>query len=344
MHVWRAAPTFAVVVVAVVAIVAAVSIVGFHSPPSEVSATTQSTVRVLTPTCSSPCAVWTKSGGSSYEALALSPDDSYVVYANASGIYTFDGNGTSMWHVLLDHQVASIAISSNGAYIAIGGWQTLPGPAAAYANGEVYLFTRDGKMLWSDDMGSSNPIFKVVISADGSSIVAMGEQSISYLGSTGITQWSYPAISSNIGGLAMSPDGNLVVASTDKVIAFNGLGYVLWTYPLGGQIPVSTDSIAISSNESAIWVGSAYSGYNGTLSLFDREGNFMWQREVSSPALFIQTGSNLTAFVETNWGALLYGADGSLLRNITSSTLFPVSSTCNGSVKFTVDESDSSRC
>ncbi len=39
---------------------------------------------------------------------------------------------------------------------------------------------------------------------------------------------------------------------------------------------------------------------------------------IYSPSLSIQTGDNVTAFVSTNWGALLYGSDGSLLKNVTS--------------------------
>ena len=85
-------------------------------------------------------------------------------------------------------------------------------------------------------------------------------------------------------------------------------------------LAVSVNSVAISSDGSYIWVGSAVDGYNGSLYLFNGQGTLLWQRQIYSPVLSIQTGGNLTAFVSTNWGALLYGADGSLLENVTSST------------------------
>jgi hypothetical protein len=232
-----------------------------------------------------------------------------------------DDQGNTLWSHDLNRTVSSISISSNGEYIAAGGWQIEGGPATAavYTNGEVYLFnSSSGKLLWSKDTGSDNPVWKVVLSADGSKLAVDTENSIMYLGGAeGSTIWSYN-VSGNVAGMDMSADGSLIVASMGPIVAFNDQGSILWSHP-AMTLAVSVNSVAISSDGSYVWVGSAVDGYNGSLYLFNRQGTLLWQRQIYSPVLSIQTGDNLTAFVSTNWGALLYGADGSLLQNVTNS-------------------------
>jgi len=291
-----------------------------------------STNSITPPQCSAPCAVWTRAGGSNPEYVAISPDDSFVVaavaIANGSEIYALDDHGNTLWSHDLDHQISSIAISSNGMYVAAGGWQTEPGPAGIYANGEVYLFSSGGKLLWNMNAGSSNPVFKVAISADGSKLAVDGEESMMYLsGADGSTIWSYHT-GGNAVGMGMSLDGSLVVASMGPIVAFNGQGAMLWSHP-AQDLAVSVNSVAISSDGSDVWVGSAVNGSNGTLYLFNRQGSLLWQHQIFSPALSIQTGANETAFVSTNFGALVYGADGSLLANVTSSAAAAITGGCN---------------
>ena len=195
-----------------------------------------------------------------------------------------------------------------------------------YENGEVYLFNSGGKLLWSMDAGSSNPVFKVAISSEGSVVAADGESSVIYIdAATQEVLWSEST--DGYTGMAMSADGSVVVmpSQSGSIAAFNAQGAPLWSSPIVG----SDDNIAISSDGSRVWVGEAESGYNGTLSLFTAKGALVWQREIYSPALSIQTGGNLTAFVSTNWGGLLYGGDGSLLANLTSSAVAPITGGCN---------------
>ena len=313
-------------VVSVLVIVGVVAVMGSAAPPGPATSSgQQSTIASdstpIPPQCSSPCAVWTKTGGSNPESVSVSPNDSFVAVGNGSGIYVINGQGNTLWSHNLNHTIVSLSISSNGEYIAAGGWQIEGGPATAatYTNGEVYLFNAaSGKLLWDKGTGGSNPVWKVVLSADGSKLAVDTENSIMYLGgSQGNTIWSYN-VSGNVAGMDMSPDGSLIVASMGPIVAFNDQGTILWTHP-AMTLAVSVNSVAISSDGSYIWVGSAVDGYNGSLYLFNGQGTLLWQRQIYSPVLSIQTGDNLTAFVSTNWGALLYGADGSLLQNVTSS-------------------------
>jgi len=325
--------TLAVSALVILGAAAAVDSVSSNPVPgSSHQASSTSNNSVAPQQCSAPCAVWTKAGGSNPESVAISPDDSFVVVgvaiSNGSEIYALDDHGNTLWSHDLDHQISSIAISSNDMYITAGGWQTEPGPAGIYDNGEVYLFSSSGKLLWSMNAGSSNPVFKVTISIDGSKIAVDGEASIMYLnGYDGSTIWSYQT-GGNTVGMGMSSDGSLVVASMGPIMAFNGQGAVLWSHP-GQDLAVSVNSVAISSDGSRVWVGSAVSGYNGTLYLFNRQGGLLWQHQVYSPALSIQTGANTTALVSTNFGALLYQEDGSILKNLTSSAVAPITGGCN---------------
>jgi PQQ-like domain len=326
---------FAVSALVIVGAAAAVStVMSSHSAPSPVASSSTASAGIAPPQCSAPCAVWTKAGGSDPESVAISPNDSFVVVGvgttNGSEIYALDDEGNTLWSHSMDHQISSVAVSSNGKYIAAGGFQIKGGPisAATYTNGEVYLFGSGGELLWSVSTGSTNPVFKVAISTDGSKLSVDGEGSITYLsGSDGSTIWSYQT-GGNAVGMAMSPDGSLIVASMGKIVAFNGQGAILWSHP-GQALAVSVNSVAISTDGSHVWAGSAESGYNGSLYLFNRQGGLLWQHQIFSPALSIQPGANTTAFVSTNFGALLYEGDGALLKNLTSSAVAPIAGGCN---------------
>ena len=330
--------TIVVVAVIIVLVLATMAFVALSlqtsTPPHGTSSNTSSasTNSIAPPQCSAPCAVWTRAGGSNPEYVAISPDDSFVAaavaIANGSEIYALDNNGSTLWSHDLNHQISSIAISSDGMYVAAGGWQSSGGLARSFDNGEVYLFSSGGKLLWSVNAGSSNPIFKVAISADGSKLAVDGEESMMYLsGADGSTIWSYHT-GGNVAGMGMSLDGSLLVASMGPIMAFNGQGAMLWSHP-AQDLAVSVNSVAISPDGSRIWVGSAVDGSNGTLYLFNRQGSLLWQHQIFSPALSIQTGANATAFVSTNFGALLYGGDGSLLKNMTSSAAAAIAGGCN---------------
>jgi hypothetical protein len=276
------------------------------------------------PQCSAPCTVWKDEGGSIPESVAISPNDALVVIGNTSGIYAFGGQGGNLlWSHALNRTIISLTISASGGLVAAGGYQLQGGPVTAitFTNGEIYLFnSTSGQLLWSKGTGIENPVFKVILSADGSKLTVDTEDSIMLLGAQqGNTIWSYET-GGNTVGLGMSADGSLVVASIGSTIAaFSDQGTMVWSYP-GMVLAVSVNSVAVSPDGSYAWVGSAVSGYNGSLYLFNKQGILLWQRQIYSPVLSIQTGGNLTAFVSTNWGALLYGADGSLLQNVTNSS------------------------
>ena len=185
--------------------------------------------------------------------------------------------------------------------------------------------------------GSDNPVWKVELSANGSRVAVETENNIVYLDNSGRVLWTSSGSSGVNGtssgsgslGMDMAPDGSLVVAPIgDNITAFNGQGKILWSYPTNGTGD-STGDVALALNGTFVWAGMSESGYNGSLYFLNRQGDLLWQKPIYSPALSIQTGDNLTAFVLTNWGALLYGADGSLLGNITSSAGNSTSSGCS---------------
>ena len=309
------------------------------SPSGSIPSNSSST-SFTSPNCQTSCALWTRSNVSNPEALAISQDDSLVAASNNQTLQVFNLQGTRLWGYKTDHTLSSISISSNDQYIAVGGWQTAPGFAAAYSNGAVYLFNaRSGKLLWSLNTGSNSPVWTVKLSGNGSFMAVETETSLLYLNSRGTLLWNY-TVTGNTGnntsagnffGMDMSSDGSFIVVSVGYIptaqspnymwafVALNNAGHVLWSYSeADGEEP---GAVALSTDASSVWASSAYSGWNGSIYFFDRQGELLWQRQIYSPALGIQIGGNLRALLTTNWGALLYGGDGSLLENITSSAV-----------------------
>jgi outer membrane protein assembly factor BamB len=266
------------------------------------------------------------------DSVAISTADDFLAVGNGSGIYLIGNNGSVLWSRNLNHTISSVSISADGRLIAAGGWQIKGGcapnlnisgprscPGAFYANGEVYLLdSGSGKLLWSVATGDGNPVWKVKISADGTKMAVDTGDRIMYLdGAQGNIIWSYDS-GGNVVGMDMSDDGNLIVASMGPIVAFNQRGVTIWSHP-ALDLAVSVNSVAISSDGLHVWAGSAVNGDHGTLYFFDRQGNLLWQREIQSPALAIQTGRNTTALVSTNFGALLYNGNGSSLESFTGS-------------------------
>lgn len=103
-----------------------------------------------------------------------------------------------------------------------------------------------------------------------------------------------------------------------EFVALDNSGIVLWNY--NASDGEESGAVDLSTNGSNVWASSACSGWNGSIYFVNLQGDLLWRRQIYSPTLSIQTGNNLTGFISTNWGALLYASDGSLLENLTTSS------------------------
>jgi hypothetical protein len=339
------------IVIVAAAVGVAYANIGHSSGQASISTSITSIANASSKSCPNTCALWTKQVVPSEEALAISQDDSFAVAGENNTVTAYNDEGNLLWSFDTNHVISSVSISSNGRYVAAGGWQIVGGcspnlnisgphscPAAIYSNGEIYLFnSTSGKLLWSFNTGSSSPVWKVELSGNGSFMGVLTENILLFLDSAGKLLWNYSATGTGINntgpgnffGMDMSNDASFIVASvgyiqTDQAnfmwefVALDSGGHVLWNYSAAdGQ---ESGAVALSTDGSSVWASSAYSGWNGTIYFFNRQGMLLWHRQIYSPALSIQSGDNMSVLVATNWGALLYGGDGSLLENYSSSS------------------------
>lgn len=279
-----------------------------HSTSSSNSATSSQ--------CSEPCALWTRVLGSEVYSEAISHDDSVVAVGTghgqtSGGIVLFNDQGAVLWNHTVDYIVTSVGVSPDGSYIAAGGYQEA-GPSGAYTNGTVFLFDKAGNLLWN--VTGSDPVDRVQFSANASNLAVWSEYSISDLSITGSQVWNYTTPTGSFSGMDMAASGNYVVASVSYLgalpniygyawsfLAFDGQGRLLWNYTATDGNQEEPGFVTTSSDGNYTWASSGYSAWKGSLYLFNQQGSLLWKQQIYSPALSIQTLSNLNANVWTNW-------------------------------------------
>ena len=297
--------------------------------------TTSSSNGATSSQCSEPCALWSRVLGSEVYSEAISNDDSVEAVGTGhgqtgGGIVLFNKQGAVLWNHTVDYIVTSVSVSPDGSYIAAGGYQEA-GPSGAYTNGTVFLFDKAGNLLWN--VTGSDPVDKVQFSANASNLAVWSEYGISDLSITGSQVWNFTTPTGSFSGMDMAANGNYVVASISYLgalpniygyawsfLAFDGQGRLLWNYTATDGNQEEPGFLTTSSDGNYTWASSAYSAWKGSLYLFNRQGSLLWKQQTYSPALSIQTASNLDANVWTNWGNLVYNVTGALLKNITSSS------------------------
>jgi WD40 repeat protein len=163
-----------------------------------------------------------------------------------------------IWSYNTDTIVSSVSISDNGAYVAAGGY-----------DGNVYLFTNDGKKLWNystDDYSNS-----VSISADGSYIAAGSANGVYLFNREGEKLWSFKTGDNiPIKEVSIAADGSYVAAGGNdhNVYLFNRAGEKLWSYKTGDNI----HKVSISADGSYVAAG----GVDYNVYLFNRAGEKLW--------------------------------------------------------------------
>jgi len=246
------------------------------------------------------------------------------------GVVLFNSQGAILWNHTLDYIVTSVSVSPDGSHIAAGGYQEA-GLSGAYTNGTVFLFDKAGNLLWN--VTGSDPVDKVQFSANASNLAVWSEYGISDLSINGSQVWNYTTPTGFFSGMDMAASGNYVVASVSYLgalqniygyawsfLAFDGQGRLLWNHTATDGNQEEPGFMTTSYNGSYVWASSNSGASKGSLYLFNDQGSLLWKQQTYSPALSIQTSSNLDANVWTNWGNLVYNVTGALLENITSSS------------------------
>ncbi len=226
--------------------------------------------------------------------MAISEDGKFL----AAGTYQVSGYGSVylvslqnqsrgvVWKSPTDTTIWSVAISSNGSYVAAGGF--VPGNPQ-HGHGEVYLFDKEGKLSWKFSAGSSPRMVKVAIAANGSRVVADYGSGIIYLDAEGKVLWNQTLPQGRVSSdFAVSSDGKSIAYTEEKdnatiqvgagpgwgIFDLDSQGRQLWSYT---ENRVGVSFVKMSSDGSRVVVSSRLVS-NGSLLYFDgRNGALIWK-------------------------------------------------------------------
>jgi len=212
--------------------------------------------------------------------------------------------------------LGAVEASSDGSSVVATGFLILPGPAGIWANGTLYLFDSQGRILWNFSTPDDEPIFSATLSHNGSVILASGP-GLFYLNHQGKILWSGSGLGyGSIVAAQLVNDGLEVVAGLSNygtgsaIVMYDDQGKILWKYSINDSSTFdSTRSLAVSNSHIA--AGTTVSGYNGTLHYMDFSGNQVWSRHINSAILgvdFIENGLEIS--VQTNWGIQTFDLTG----------------------------------
>ncbi len=204
--------------------------------------------------------------------LSFEPSGEMVVLAGYNGIGVFyTSNATIVWADVLtrNYYILSAYWSPDGSKIALGARD------AYNRTGVVFVYSSTGELLWSKViqgdvlfMAWNNDSSKLAVVADGYMVYVLDSE-------TGSLEWNttsdvqYPLI------VSWSPDGSLLgVGSYAGFYMLNGTnGSIIWS----NTSIMAVIDIRWNINEHTVYLGwfDFYTN-NYMISLFDLEGNFIW--------------------------------------------------------------------
>ena len=213
--------------------------------------------------------LWSYKTGGSVWGVSVSSDGSYIAAGSYDyNVYLFNQEGKLLWKYKTDGVVRDVSVSSDGSYIAAGSGEEMGITGLYYGNNNVYLFNREGELLWSYKTDSE--VGGVSISSDSLYIAAgSGDYKVYFFNLNGKLLWNYKT-DSTVYGVSVSSDGSYIAAgSCDyKAYFFNRKGELLWSYKTDSDV----SSVSISSDGSYIAAGSGYD----KIYLFNRERKVLW--------------------------------------------------------------------
>jgi len=255
----------------------------------------------------------------SVQDMAFSQDGNYL----AAGTYENSGYGNVylvatggsvpvvLWKSVTANTVVwSVAVSSNGSYTAAAGFAH-PDPYK-HGNGRVYLFNKEGVLLWNVSAGSEPRAVWVAIAANGSRVAADYGAGIIYLNDAGTVLWNHTFPQGGYSNsFAMSSDASTITYGDNNVTiaGSSGLGWgVFYLDSHGNQVWSYTEDhtggdvyVQMSGDGSRV-AASSQRFYNGSVYYFDgSNGGLVW-----SYPTFPETGI-------ANYDSLVMTSDGSVV-------------------------------
>jgi hypothetical protein len=246
-------------------------------------------------------------GNETAGALAVSADGNFVavgtheIGGSNGSLYLVsvrDKLGGTLWkRVTGGSSIGPIAISSDGSFVLAAGNDRT-------SSGKLFLFNRQGQLLWSFSLRDAFAL-DVALSSNGSRIAAVygnsyGANGIAYFDNGGDMLWNYslPAHQAPIEQFAMSSDGSSIVFTHNGLFDLNSRGQQVWNY----TEPPNPGFVQISSG-AYVAAATAPGPHNGSVLYFDgRNGALLWSRQVYTEVHALEISSN---------GSLAMSSDGS---------------------------------
>jgi outer membrane protein assembly factor BamB len=171
--------------------------------------------------------LWSYPLGESAYTVAISSNGDYVAAGSFDQyVYFLDGNGHLLWKYKAGSTVSSVSISPDGNYVA----------ACAYS---LYFLDKNGNLLWGgEEMRETWGSHDVSVSNEGTYIaVTDGSRDITLYDREGKVVWSfYVAEEKALEDIAISADGKLIAATTRALVSGSlGLIYLL-DNPPGNEV------------------------------------------------------------------------------------------------------------
>ena len=191
---------------------------------------------------------------------ALAPDGTIYMAGQDNFLRAFNPDGSSKWEYRTgDHSFSSPAVGADGT-IYIGS-----------NDGKFYAVYPDGRLKWSFTTGA-----KIVappnISPDEQTIlIGSNDNHLYALDTAGNLRWSYATPKAVPGAPAFGNQGQIYVASGQKLIALTADGQLRWSYTTSGWVGASP---AVGA-DGTVYIGS----WDHTLYALGSNGQLKWSRE-----------------------------------------------------------------
>jgi WD40 repeat protein len=268
--------------------------------------------------------------------MAFSENGDYL----AAGTYENSGFGTVylvsmqgqtpgvVWRSVTTNTVIwSVSVSANGSYVAAAGFAN---PGDKHGNGRVYLFDREGRLLWNVSAGSDPRAVWVAIAANGSRVAADYGSGIIYLNAAGDVLWNHTLPQGGFSdSFAASSDARFVAYADQNITLPGGSqgwgvfyldsqGNQIWSYT---EDHAGGDSLVQMSSDGSYVAASSQRFNNGSVNYFDgRNGSLLWSypifpqnRIANFNSLVMSPDGSYVASGGPASGVLVLGSSGKIL-------------------------------
>jgi len=241
--------------------------------------------------------LWIYSNESALFTLAVAPGSIPIVAAGGGSLFLIDGNGHLVGSQPTDvpGAVWDVTISDDGEFIAAAvdlGWRT--------RQGEIVVIDRNGSTVAKFPTAYQAHVVRT--DRHGETFTAIDDYRLYSFFRNGTSAWNFSS-SPPFRGLAMTPDGNGIVAGSQYFVRFfNKTGTQLWNYQNRGYF----HNTGISDDGATIVAG----GDDGVY-VFEKNGDLRWrfptQKFVSDVSVsdsgdYFAAGMSGTVLFFNGWG------------------------------------------